>query len=137
MTTTPSSLTLAIIDIDLFKQVNDQYGHDARDGVLREVAARLKACVRASDLLARLGGEEFGLVMPGMPGQVAAGLLDRLRATVESRAFVVGGRSIRCTGSVGITDGTATDVTWDSLYQRADRALYEAKARGRNQVVVA
>lgn len=137
LTRSPSSLTLAIIDIDHFKQVNDQYGHDAGDDVLKEVAARLKACVRDEDLLARLGGEEFGLVMSGMHRESAAALLNRLRDAIESRPFAAGGQSIRCTVSVGIAGGTAADKTWDVLYQRADKALYEAKARGRNQVVTA
>ncbi len=121
-----SSLTLAIIDIDHFKLVNDQYGHDTGDAVLKQVAARLRANVRDTDLLARLGGEEFGLAMLGIPRDAASARLDRLRQAIESHPFAVQGHSIRCTISAGFTDGTAADKSWEAVYQRADKGLYEA-----------
>ena len=130
-------LSLAILDIDFFKRINDQHGHDIGDAVLREVAATLQRHIRKSDLLARIGGEEFALVMLGTQPPGAWVVLERLRHAVAALRIPAGGQLIGCTISIGITDRVETDVDWPMLYKRADTALYEAKERGRNRVVEA
>ena len=130
-------LSLAILDIDFFKRINDQHGHDVGDIVLREVARALHAGIRKSDLLARIGGEEFALVMLGTQPPGAWVVLERLRAAVAALRIPAGAQQIGCTISIGITDRVETDVDWPMLYKRADQALYDAKERGRNRVVEA
>jgi len=135
------ALSLAIIDIDLFKRINDQHGHDAGDAVLREVAQSLKAGIRKSDVLARIGGEEFALLMLGTPPPGARAVLERLRERVAALRVNAGpgagARELACTISIGMTDRLETDVDWPPLYKRADQALYAAKERGRDRVVQA
>ena len=130
-------LSLAILDIDFFKRINDRHGHDVGDVVLREVAATLQRHIRKSDLLARIGGEEFALVMLGTEPPGAWVVLDRLRIAVAALRIPAGGQDIGCTISIGITDRVETDHEWPTLYKRADQALYDAKERGRNRVVEA
>ena len=130
-------LSLAILDIDFFKRINDQHGHDVGDAVLREVAATLQRHIRKSDLLARIGGEEFALVMLGTQPPGAWVVLERLRNAVAGLRIPAGGQDIGCTISIGITDRVDTDREWPTLYKRADKALYEAKEGGRNRVVEA
>ena len=130
-------LSLAILDIDFFKRINDQHGHDVGDIVLREVARALHAGIRKSDLLARIGGEEFALVMLGTQPPGAWVVLERLRVAVAALRIPAGAQQIGCTISIGITDRVETDVDWPMLYKRADQALYDAKERGRNRVVEA
>lgn len=131
------ALSLAIIDIDFFKSINDQHGHDGGDIVLREVAQMLKSQIRKSDLLARIGGEEFALVMLGTPPPGAWVVLERLRLAVAALRIRTGAQEIGCTISIGITDRVDSDVDWPMLYKRADQALYAAKEGGRNRVVEA
>jgi diguanylate cyclase (GGDEF)-like protein len=130
-------LSLAILDIDFFKRINDQHGHDIGDAVLREVAATLQHHIRKSDLLARIGGEEFALVMLGTQPPGAWVVLERLRQAVAALRIAAGGQDIGCTISIGITDRVDSDRDWPTLYKRADTALYEAKEGGRNRVVEA
>ena len=130
-------LSLAIIDIDFFKRINDQHGHDVGDRVLREVAQALQGGIRKSDLLARIGGEEFALVMLGTQPPGAWVVLERLRLAVAALRLPAGTATIGCTISIGITDRVDSDVDWPMLYKRADEALYDAKERGRNRVVEA
>jgi len=130
-------LSLAILDIDFFKRINDQHGHDVGDAVLREVAATLQRHIRKSDLLARIGGEEFALVMLGTQPPGARVVLERLRQAVAGLHIAAGGQGIGCTISIGITDRVDSDRDWPTLYKRADKALYEAKKGGRNRVVKA
>lgn len=129
-------LSFMMTDIDKFKTINDTFGHDGGDDVLREFALRLRRQVRGADLVCRYGGEEFVVVMPDTDADVAARVAERVRAAIESEPFVVnGGRSISVTTSVGVStllpglDGVA------DLMKRADRGLYEAKNGGRNRVV--
>ncbi|HEY9028904.1 MAG TPA: GGDEF domain-containing protein [Burkholderiaceae bacterium] len=131
------SLSLALIDIDFFKRINDQHGHDAGDRVLREVAATLQSHVRRSDLLARIGGEEFALVMLGTRPPGARVLLERLRQAVAALHVPGGAGAIGCTISIGLADRTDDDADWATLYKRADQALYTAKQDGRDRVVEA
>ena len=130
-------LSLALIDIDFFKRINDQHGHDVGDRVLREVAQALQGGIRKSDLLARIGGEEFALVMLGTQPPGAWVVLERLRLAVAALRLPAGTATIGCTISIGITDRVDSDVDWPMLYKRADEALYDAKTRGRNRVVEA
>jgi len=92
-----------------------------------------------ANLRVACAGMALGLLglMLGIPRDAAAALLGRLKSAIESPPFALGDQEVRCTISVGIAAGAATDERWDALYQRADKALYEAKARGRNQVVAA
>ncbi|HYA74312.1 MAG TPA: PleD family two-component system response regulator [Roseiarcus sp.] len=130
-----ASLTLMILDIDHFKRVNDTYGHDCGDEVLKGFADRLRGIIRGGDLLCRLGGEEFVIVMPGVNIQAAARIAERARLAIQQEQFVIdpSGRMIPVTVSIGLAERGAEDDA-SSLYRRADRALYRAKAEGRNRV---
>ena len=130
-----SPLAMMIIDIDHFKRVNDTFGHDAGDEVLKAFSQRLRGVIRAGDLLCRLGGEEFVMVMPGADAANAAGIAERARLAIEQADFAVGSsnRLISITASIGVAErGDAQD--WRGLYHRADQALYRAKMEGRNRV---
>jgi diguanylate cyclase (GGDEF)-like protein len=128
--TQPGATTaLIIIDLDHFKQVNDSHGHIAGDMVLGLVAEALRHAVRADDLVARIGGDEFAVIAPGLRADAALALADRCR-----RAIVQAAASWQVTGSVGVVAVPApTDPV--ALYELADRASYEAKRAGRNRTV--
>jgi len=130
-------LTICITDIDRFKTVNDTYGHDAGDEVLREFAARIRSTVRGADLACRFGGEEFVVVMPDTNADTAALVAERLRSAVESKPFSLreAGASLSVTASLGIATITLEVDTPEQLLKQADRALYQAKSDGRNRVV--
>jgi two-component system cell cycle response regulator len=133
---TGSKFSLLIADIDHFKNVNDTYGHDAGDAVLKEFAVRLKRNTRGVDLACRLGGEEFVIIMPDTDVARAYQIGERLRACVAADEFSVGGdQTVRVTASVGIGTLERPDDTPETLFKRADNALYTAKRRGRNRVV--
>ena len=127
-------LSLVIFDVDHFKEVNDTNGHLAGDAILRQVAGEVKPRLREQDIFARVGGEEFALLLPeiGHDGAMAAG--EKVRRIVEGGAFTFEAIVVTITVSVGVTslDGRGRDPR--SLYERADAALYEAKAKGRNRV---
>ncbi|HEY1884422.1 MAG TPA: PleD family two-component system response regulator [Roseiarcus sp.] len=130
-----AALTMMVLDIDHFKRVNDTYGHDVGDFVLKGFGAQLQETVRGGDLICRLGGEEFVVVMPGVGLSEAGRIAERARLTTESRHFVVDGAagSVSITVSIGLAEWRKP---WDSaeLYRRADRALYLSKSAGRNRV---
>ena len=130
-------LSLMITDIDRFKTINDTYGHDGGDEVLREFAARLRRNVRGIDLACRFGGEEFVVVMPDTPGDIAERVAERIRAEIAGRPFPVGreGKSIEVTVSVGVAAMLPAHDSVADMIKRADTALYEAKTGGRNRVV--
>ncbi|MCZ8178417.1 MAG: PleD family two-component system response regulator [Rhizobium sp.] len=132
-------LTLCITDIDRFKQVNDVYGHDAGDEVLKEFAGRIRSTVRGADLACRYGGEEFVVVMPDTPAEAAAAVAERLRGMIEARPFQLrsGETPLMLTASMGIATLGPGIETPEQLLKQADRALYEAKNSGRNRVVAA
>ncbi|ARM11891.1 MULTISPECIES: PleD family two-component system response regulator [Rhizobium] len=132
-------LSVLITDIDRFKQVNDTYGHDGGDEVLREFANRVRSTIRGADLACRYGGEEFVVAMPDTSPEVAAAVAERLRAAVESAPFMLkhAGQALNVTASFGIASRMGTVLTPDQLMKQADLALYEAKNTGRNRVVAA
>ncbi len=126
-----------LVDIDHFKQVNDTYGHAAGDDVLRELAARATNTVRSVDLVARMGGEEFVVVMPETGPAIAIAVGERLRLAIANEPFTIraSGERLPITVSIGITSAIAGADDRDRLLKRADDALYCAKAEGRNRVV--
>lgn len=131
-------LSVCITDIDRFKSVNDTYGHDAGDEILREFARRIRSTVRGADLACRYGGEEFVVVMPDTDAYSAASIAERLRGIIEAAPFALpSGGSLQITASMGIASFTAGVETPEQLLKNADRALYEAKNSGRNRVVAA
>jgi two-component system cell cycle response regulator len=132
------ALSLMMLDIDHFKAVNDSFGHDAGDEVLKAVALRARRVVRAADLMCRIGGEEFVIVMPETPLEIAQRIAERVRISIESEPFAIGaGRApIRVTISIGLAD-RGRDANPDFLLKRADRALYQSKHAGRNRVTTA
>ncbi len=131
------SLSICLVDIDRFKQVNDSYGHDVGDEVLKEFASRIRSTVRGADLACRYGGEEFVVVMPDTDAAQAAIIAERLRNMVETQPFRIRstGLDLRITASLGIAGNEPGVETPEQLLKQADRALYEAKNGGRNRVV--
>ncbi|MGO7018978.1 PleD family two-component system response regulator [Rhizobium leguminosarum] len=132
-------LSVLITDIDRFKHVNDTYGHDGGDEVLREFSSRVRSTIRGADLACRYGGEEFVVVMPDTSPEIAAAVAERLRAAIESAPFMLkhSGEALSVTASFGIASRIASVLTPGQLMKQADLALYEAKNTGRNRVVAA
>jgi two-component system cell cycle response regulator len=130
-------LSVMITDLDRFKSINDTHGHDGGDDVLREFAQRLRKNMRGIDLVCRYGGEEFVVVMPDTEGAMAEKVAERIRAEIERVPFMIGrdGTAIGVTISVGVSCIQRPSDTVEALVKRADIALYEAKASGRNRVV--
>jgi two-component system, cell cycle response regulator len=128
-------LTMMVLDIDHFKRVNDTYGHDVGDLVLKGFAAQLQDIFRGGDLLCRLGGEEFVVVMLDVDMGQAARIAERARRITESREFIIDGAagSVSITVSIGLAEWRENGDAAE-LYRRADRALYLSKAAGRNRV---
>ena len=127
------SLALAIFDIDHFKKLNDAHGHLAGDEVLRQLAQLVIDNIRGEDTLARVGGEEFAILMPEGNLIGAGHLADRLRVMIEQRPFMYEGVEHRITCSFGVADVEPVRGTKpEQLYQAADTALYQAKGAGRN-----
>jgi diguanylate cyclase (GGDEF)-like protein len=125
-----------LVDLDLFKRVNDEHGHLTGDAVLRAAAKRIGSDLRASDCLARWGGEEFAVFAPDTDRAGAARLAERARAALADRPIDVDGIVIPLTASVGGAVADESASTPDTLVEAADRALYEAKRAGRNCVRV-
>ncbi|WP_281750797.1 diguanylate cyclase [Thermodesulfomicrobium sp. WS] len=132
-----SPLCVAMVDVDHFKRVNDTYGHAVGDTVLATVAAVLRESVRAMDVVARVGGEEFAVILPETEMVAATGVLERIRQTVGARPMAgAQGQSFGVTVSCGVAQ-RQSGASGEELLSRADDALYAAKAAGRNQVQVA
>jgi two-component system, cell cycle response regulator len=137
-----SKFAVLVVDIDRFKQVNDLYGHAAGDTVLAEVAQRLRDNLRAGDLVARIGGEEFLIALPEIALPEARTIAERLCAMMQDKEFTLEtGQSLHVTLSIGlaISEGGATPQQCDTvteIFDRADRALLHSKSTGRNQVTV-
>ena len=130
-------LSLLMIDIDHFKRVNDTYGHLAGDAVLKGVAGLIARALREDDLPARYGGEEFAVMMPGTGSAEARRVAERIRERLEATGIPARGRSVSVTASIGVATCTLEMKRYEELVERADNALYQAKAQGRNRVVMA
>jgi diguanylate cyclase len=130
------SLSFIICDVDHFKHINDNYGHIAGDKVLQLIASTLRKNLRDTDFIARYGGEEFVILLPGTQTDGAAGVAEKLRASIEACPFNFRGERVSITMSFGISEFRALEST-EMVFDRADKALYEAKKSGRNRAVVA
>lgn len=128
------TLSLAVLDIDYFKKVNDTYGHKAGDKVLKAVAEVCNSNIREADFLARFGGEEFVLLLPATQLQQAAHAMDKLRVIIEDCHFHYSDQSVPITVSIGVAEMRAEDTT-ETIFKRADEALYAAKGNGRNRCI--
>ncbi|PZO47785.1 MAG: PleD family two-component system response regulator [Alphaproteobacteria bacterium] len=131
------AVSIMVVDIDHFKRLNDTYGHDVGDAVLRDFAVRLGTNTRPSDFACRMGGEEFVVIMPRTTGDIGCLAAERLRRSVCGSPFVAPGlgHPIEVTVSIGVAASEESDESVDALLKRADEALYEAKNAGRNRVV--
>jgi two-component system, cell cycle response regulator len=130
-------LACVMLDIDHFKRINDRFGHDAGDTVLREVAARLRKAVREVDVVTRYGGEEFLLVLPSTNFSGALAVADRAWRSVGGEPFFIGGSSEKITISIGVAVFPSRDIkSKDQLIKAADRALYQSKNEGRDRICV-
>jgi diguanylate cyclase len=124
-----------ILDVDRFKRINDQYGHNVGDLCLKELINRIKPLFREADFLARFGGEEFVVLLPETRIDGAAGVAEKLRKLIEKTDFLHKGEPVKVTISLGVTEVRQEDTTYEPLFERADRAMYQAKETGRNRVV--
>lgn len=130
-------MAVMMLDLDLFKSINDNHGHDAGDAVLKEFAERLQRNIRGVDLACRFGGEEFVVLMPDTDLQQAHNVAERVRSSISEREFKVGGeKALDVTVSIGVALNDEHKDTPESLLKRADIALYLAKSGGRNQVII-
>jgi diguanylate cyclase (GGDEF)-like protein len=127
-----------LLDIDHFKRINDTYGHTAGDHVLASFAAILRGCLREGDVLGRLGGEEFAVLLEGCAREDAEGIAERVRAAFAATAVdLYDGRRIVATVSIGLAASKVPPYAVEQLVNRADKALYAAKAGGRDRVALA
>jgi diguanylate cyclase (GGDEF)-like protein len=126
------NVSVAVLDIDFFKKVNDTYGHDAGDYVIKKIASILKEQFRSSDIVSRMGGEEFCVLTPNMNDSNAVDVFERLRQKIEAASFVFEGITISITASIGLCVDTTDNL--DAAITKADELLYNAKNNGRNQV---
>lgn len=131
-----SPLAFLLLDLDDFKKINDQYGHQVGDEVLRRLAHCGSNALRRGDLFGRIGGEEFAALFPGCEQDVAMQVAERLQREVQRLSFRHEGTSFGITVSQGLTSLLATDANLDALYARADAAMYVAKRQGKNQIVL-
>jgi len=133
------ALSVLIVDLDHFKKINDTWGHEAGDAVLRSVAGVFRSALRTSDILCRYGGEEFAVLLPETPTARAVGVAERLRAKlIENPIPIPGGAEVRVTASIGIEGADCIrDLDLEELLREADRAMYQAKAAGRNGIFAA
>ncbi len=131
-----SPLAFLLLDLDDFKKINDQYGHQLGDQVLQRLAQCGANALRRGDLFGRIGGEEFAALFPGCEPDVALQVAERLQREVQRLSFQHEGVSFGITVSQGLTSMRAADVNLDALYARADAAMYLAKRQGKNQIVL-
>jgi len=129
-------LAMMIIDVDHFKRINDEFGHEGGDAALIETVRRLRESLRTEDLIGRLGGEEFVAVMPSTDGAAALAAAERMRSSFADQPMPIGGGDITITVSVGVAVLDARDQQYSHLLRRADRAMYAAKTAGRNKVML-
>lgn len=130
-------LAFALMDIDHFKRINDSHGHLVGDEVLKEIVNRCHATIRGADNFGRLGGEEFGLLFPETDSAGAMTVCERLRRDINNLSLLVENKKIKCSVSIGIAVLNDKDITVDALINKADKALYDAKRKGRNRTSIA
>jgi two-component system cell cycle response regulator len=129
-------ISVLMVDLDRFKQINDTHGHQSGDSVLREAAQRMKSCARRYDSLGRYGGEEFLVVLPGCDAAAAFAQAERLRESLASAPFATNAGALHVTCSIGVScRAEPSPGDTEALIREADEALYTAKHGGRNQVV--
>src|SRR5258708_37737014 len=128
------ALSLILFDIDFFKRINDTFGHVAGDNVLRHMALSVKPRLRREDILARTGGEEFGILLPEIALDGARTIAEKVRRIVETAQVKHEQQNVRWTISLGVAGLKGDEATPEDLYQAADQRLYEAKQGGRNRV---
>ncbi len=131
---TGSALSLLMIDCDHFKRINDRYGHAIGDEVLLGLTRAWREALREPDILARLGGEEFCVLLPGSAADDAQGVAERLRQLSAETVVTASEPTLRVTVSIGVASRSGAEVEWQTLLARADGALYRAKEAGRNRV---
>lgn len=129
-----SPFSLAIIDIDYFKQVNDEYGHLVGDEILIDLANLMKSSFRSTDKVCRWGGEEFAILLPGTSLPNAVSAIDHFRQKIENHEYQSSSNTIKYTISAGVSESLTIDKNIDDLIKRADEALYKAKSSNRNCV---
>ena len=129
------ALSVIMADIDHFKKLNDTYGHDVGDKVIVEVAKLGKESFRTRDMYARIGGEEYAVILPDTPLKEAHAVAERFREKVQDCIIDVDGKKVRITISIGVATMTHNTESFDGLLHLADQAMYQAKHQGRNQVV--
>ena len=130
-------ISLILIDIDFFKQINDNHGHQVGDKVLQEFSQRLQSCLRQYDILARYGGEEFVLLLPNTNETKALIIAEKLRSRIENPTFFIDhNMQLTITASFGVATKEGEDINWERLIELGDLALYSAKSSGRNCVKV-
>lgn len=127
--------SILVLDIDFFKKVNDTYGHAIGDKCLQEITRRTTPVIRANDMLARYGGEEFVVVMPETSTDGAVVVAEKIRKSIEKIEFIYKNDTIRMTVSIGVSQVQEGDKSHETVFERADAALYRAKNEGRNKVV--
>ncbi|NOG59726.1 MAG: sensor domain-containing diguanylate cyclase [Proteobacteria bacterium] len=126
-----------LLDLDHFKAINDTYGHSAGDKVLQEISDLIKHEKREYDFAARIGGEEICIMLPDAPLEQAMNFSERLRKLISETCVSQGNENIKVTTSIGVTEVITEDDSIESIFNRADEALYEAKATGRNRIISA
>ncbi len=131
-----TTFSLLMIDADRFKNLNDRYGHAIGDKCLKEIIKRTLPLLRKNDMLARYGGEEFVVIMPQTDLDGAREAAEKIRKTIEKIGFIYKEEKVKVTVSIGVSQARKGDQTHDAVFERADIALYQAKEKGRNQVVV-
>ena len=129
-------LSILVIDADFFKKINDTYGHPVGDEVLKHLASSLKECVRDMDVVARLGGEEFSILLPSTDILVAAQIAERMRKLIAESKLNIDGHEIRYTVSIGVSAVSQYVTGIDTLIKIADQALYQSKNTGRNRITI-
>jgi diguanylate cyclase (GGDEF)-like protein len=130
-------MAFLLLDIDDFKMINDTYGHPEGDNVLQRIAECGRGSLRRGDLFGRIGGEEFAAVFPGCAPDMAMQVAERLQQEIQRLSFSHDGQTFGITVSQGLTSLTGEDENLDSLFARADAAMYEAKRQGKNRIISA
>ncbi|MCL4555295.1 MAG: diguanylate cyclase [Gammaproteobacteria bacterium] len=129
-------LCLLMIDLDLFKNINDTYGHDVGDGVLKNFTQVAKKPLRATDLCARIGGEEFVILLPNTALESALQVAERVLQSVREQSIPIAQGTLTYSVSIGVSSLLPTETSYEAILKRADKALYRAKLEGRNRISI-